>query len=148
MVRLILVDVDDALRYSVLSSHFSNIVADACSFLVQANNGAFVVTRITDMYHPASRYKGLHANMDYGAHPEKIVLEVQFHSDESLLANADTHLLYEEFRVSKDLARRVALHDEIQEHYSKVPDIDTRSARFPVEVTRMVFERPASQSTS
>ncbi|MBD1538256.1 hypothetical protein HC749_08735 [Arthrobacter sp. S13_S34] len=148
MVRLLLVDVDDALRYSVLSSPFGNIVADARSFLHHANNGDFLVTRITDMYHPASRYKGLHANMDYSDHSEKIVLEVQFHSEESLLANANTHLLYEDFRVCKDPARRVALHDEIQEHYRKVPDIDTGGAEFPVKVNRVVFERPTSASAS
>lgn len=136
--------IDDALRYSLLSSEAALIVQDASGFLYAANDGLFSVIKLVDMYSNDSRYKGLHANLKHDDRSEEVVFEVQFHSPESLVADAATHVLYEEYRSSDDAERRQLLHDEIKGHYASVPSIDTSTRDFPVKVEVDVFKRPVS----
>lgn len=143
IARMALSEIDDVLRYSVLSEQHDEIPAHASLFLKQTRAGKMTVVSILNSYHQLSRYKGVHAILDLEERFSfDMECEVQFHSPESISAYSDTHESYEALRISSDLAARQELHDSIAARYAEVDDIALTGHGYPVQVTNRVLRRP------
>ena len=143
LARMALNAIDDILRYSMVSEPHKEIPGNASAFVRNARDAKIRALSILNSYHVATRYKGFHVILDlmekFGI---RLACEVQFHSPESIATYVDTHPLYEEFRVSKDLPKRQALHDEIESMYASLPNLELSGHGFPISVTNRIFARP------
>ncbi|QOT15751.1 hypothetical protein [Paenarthrobacter sp. YJN-5] len=143
MAHIALSLIEDVLRYSVLAEEHAELGGSLHSFIAIARANELDLRCVLNSYHPTSRYKGIHAH--FGLHDRfalEMWVEVQFHSPESVEAYHDTHSLYEEFRVARDLGERQALHDQIEARYATLENVVLSAVQLPVPITDRVFARP------